>query len=482
MPSAIRRTVLVLLCAALLIVPATTMAASPADTGIPPTVNPHTILELTPDTAGQVTGKIAYRLPSTVTEFTIHEQDFDRVTLRATDNLRATHDGYEWTGNGTPTLTYTKRLPTDRLASSGDGIDAGEWAVVRPPSYRVRWQFTGEAPQYRKSTETDGDGIAGNRLVLLGDHTATTGTVAGQELTIAVPASRELQVDPEALFETYRFANDHLTLQQSSEPGLGIAVPDARGSKDAGRAHGTDFYVQNRRTLDEPSSIWIHEYIHTGEQAELAPDMGWFNEATANYYTTTITFNQGKTEFDLYLKMLAGDRFDRAVLTDQSTWREHIVQYAKGEHVIAALDAQVQDETDGEKTMREVYAAVQQSDGAVTYHDFRAILRTVAGDETVAWADDYIDGPGTPPLADDPSVYLFDDVDTDGDGLTNAEEETHRTDPLSADTGGGGILDGRAVERGISTEETDAETTVSRLEKPNRTGQSVTTRGVRLLP
>lgn len=56
-------------------------------------------------------------------------------------------------------------------------------------------------------------------------------------------------------------------------------------------------------------------------------------------------------------------------------------------------------------------------------------------------------GRGTDPLApaDDLAVVLDPNLDPDGDGLTNAEEEQHGTDPNNPDTDGDGLTDGAEV-------------------------------------
>lgn len=397
-----------------------------------PTIEEYSVVELNEETPGEVSVTTGFELPSGVTDFTIVAPDDGMVAVTSTTNLRETSDGYVWTGTGTPRLTYSLSVPEDRVDGDAYGVDTGEWAVVRPHSFESNWNYLGREPVYERTITAAGSGVAGGTYVLLGEYTKTTENVDGRDVTIASPGSESSISDIEAIFDRYRVTNEHVWMRQDYQSTLGIAIPsEYRDGGHSGQAVGNDFYALTSDDDLTVSTIWIHEYVHTGQRASLNEEMMWFTEATAMYYTSMVQYNTGELSYSEFDRTVRTGRYSDAILTDQSTWDNKFVQYEKGQYILAALDAEIQAETDGEKTLADIYRVVQESDEELTYSDFQRILLDVSGSETVQWADEYIDSAGVPELERDPAVYEFPGVDIDDAELSDRDTRAESVESAS---------------------------------------------------
>lgn len=80
------------------------------------------------------------------------------------------------------------------------------------------------------------------------------------------------------------------------------------------------------------------------------------------------------------------------ILSDHPTWRDHYEgDYRKGAVVLSALDMQKRDETNGQRTLDDVFYRMNTFDGTVlTYAEFKAIVADVAGSPHDDWLDERI--------------------------------------------------------------------------------------------
>ncbi|WP_255198377.1 hypothetical protein [Halorarius litoreus] len=432
-------------------------------------------------------------LPESVSSFRF-STPFDGLRARSTHGFTRRDDGFVWDGRtDTPSITYTAPAAPESVEGGGDtsaadGLgtaDAADWTYVAagkltlPYSYR----YFGDDPGIETDLAADG-GAAGASIVFLGAHEATTERYAGQQLRLVVPEAATLSAaDRRRVFSTLAAART----------GLDVGAADARvnvfvttapirrgGVTFPQRTAGVqDLWVRDDVPVDATGNTWVHEYVHTRQAHDLSPEMGWFSEASAEYYAALLTLQQGRIRFDRFHDHVATDTHADARLTDQSTWPDHRTPYTKGRRVLAALDARIRADSDGDATLQDVFRRMNRHDGPVSYADFTEMVSAAAGTDRSAWLDRYVRGSATPPVPDDPFVFTPPDVDdrdadglvdaterelgtspfhydTDADGLGDPTERDGPTDPVDADTDDDGLSDGREVDLG--TDPLDADT------------------------
>lgn len=384
----------------------------PAVLATPPTIEAHTTVALTSDDPGNVSATVEYDIPEDeIGQLTFAPPDTDVITIEETENLKETDDGYRWTGSDSPKIAYTLSLPEDRFHHDGYGVDAGPWAMIKHVNFEISGDSIGISPDIETTATVEGDGYAGEKYIFLGAYHSTTEKIAGRNITIVSPAARPPAADTDEIFDAYRLTAEHVWIRDDYNESLLISAPTRKPNDHSGRASESEMYVRGSHTLDGGSSTWVHEYIHTGQKADMATDMEWFTEATAQYFSTKIGLNSGHLTVDFYMDVVVTERYEDDVLTEPSTWNSSSTQYKKGQHVLAGLDAQIQAETDGEKSLEDVYASVQTLSGKVTYRSFRTMLLEIAGPQTVEWANTYIDGDGLPDVPAEEAFYHYEESD-----------------------------------------------------------------------
>jgi hypothetical protein len=131
---------------------------------------------------------------------------------------------------------------------------------------------------------------------------------------------------------------------------------------------------------------------------------------------------------------MVGRRSSPAVLGKPSTWGDRDVDYEKGAHVLAALDAQIRDRTNGTRTLQNVLDPDSGAEYArvTSYADLRERVVTVSGDEELGeWLDRYVLTEALPAFPESSSWYVLNESrDSDGDGYTNGEAVVQGRNPF----------------------------------------------------
>ena len=202
----------------------------------------------------------------------------------------------------------------------------------------------------------------------------------------------------------------------------------------------------------------------------------WLTEASAEYYGAVLSMN---TETGNWTSFRASLEVDRESVRESSlarprSWTDAYVPYSKGSRVLAALDAEIRDRTDGEKSFQDVLAYRFEDDAPYgnldTYEDLGDAVVAVTDDPGMRdWLDRYVAGNEVPPLPDDPGRFVLNEsMDSDGDGVENGQEVA--TNPFDPDSDDDGVADGedafpmdssRSEPADVSTTATSESTTVT---------------------
>jgi len=350
--------------------PGAPAAADDADT-----IRLRTTLRRT-DSPGEYAARTRAELPDRVTGL--------EVTLPpAARDVRA--DGFDRTGDRTwawdgetadPRLDY--RMPANRTADRDDPLSAGgsylfvgvgDWALVQPPAVGAGWEWTGGGTvRLARETAVDGEGVAGGAMAFLGPHRLHTREAHGQAFRLVVPAAADLDEPPGAVLGALSEAADDLRVGDRDPAVLFVAAPTGRVEWAVlGLQIGpADAWVRDDERLDEPESVWLHEYVHTRQDYDPAASGRWFTEASATYYALLLTLDRGGIDFETFRAALArGEESPAAdaVLADPATWRGD-ANYLKGALVAGELDRRLRLATDGGASLAAVFRGLNAAGSA----------------------------------------------------------------------------------------------------------------------
>lgn len=408
----------------------------------------------TPDKPGSVRVDLTYELPDNVVSFTVESTSLksDAVSLGGATGFDRQSDGsFAWDEQTTaPTLSFTYDV-ADTYSRTAIGVEGEDWAFVSLPNTYVSWRYRGTAPSFETEQRTAGPGHASGAYALDGAQSTTSRTVGDVNLTVVVAPTARPGTTADAYASLYRVGLREL------EPGFeydasGLFVlPTASVGDDVALGTSTrySFWVQDEySSLDDVENTPGHEFVHTRMGSFGAGSSRWLTEATAEYYGHVLATNTGAGSWSEFREAVTVERdaFGAATLADPSTWRDELVPYEKGALVLAALDGEIAARTGGVRSLEDVLAYRFSDDDPYgdleTYENFSAAVVATTNDESMReWLDRYVAGAETPPVPSEPDAFVLNDsMDSDHDGVPNAEEV--RTNPFDADTDDDGFDDG----------------------------------------
>jgi hypothetical protein len=448
-------------------------------------------IERVADRPGVVRMTATATLPESVSAFDITLPDKSEAVTNTEGFQSGGTDGYTWDGSTAgPSVTYLARANVTSQFGGYDAVDVGSWALVRldPVSIRFEWSAT-RSLEWRERLVVAGQGAAGVDYAMLGPVETRTWASNGQTFRLVYRQGHAPE-STAAVRETLSDAAKRLQVG-AADARVNVFAPSTPirggGLTMSPRAWMTtqDFWAHRGSWVGEGSNTWVHEYVHTRQNYTTGEAMEWFDEGSATYFESLLSYYQGRVSFDGnggFRDQIVplGDEVAGSVLSNPDGWSTPYVEYEKGGRVLAALDAKIRRATDGERSLQHVLARMNGRE-TVRYADFQAVVETVAGTAMDGWLDRHVRTDAVPSVPDDESLYAPPDLDTDtdGDGLLDFEERVQYgtdptmtdtdndglddrtevegpTDPTAADTDGDGLTDGREVD--IGTDPTVADT------------------------
>ncbi|MFC4406991.1 hypothetical protein [Haloarchaeobius iranensis] len=373
---------------------------------------------------------------------------------------------YRWDGE-TPDPSITVEIPTNETNEQFGGLDfveTADWALFEyfatARYYSTETQSWHEmyesGDRFRTRTSFAPDFAVGDTIAFAGAYEHYNASVGGRTVTLIVPNDADLAADPERITGSITHAMRALDVGGDTGDVHAFAAPEPiRG----GGLHpgGSDIWASRGSTVDGPGNTWVHEYVHVQQGYTTTPETSWFTEASADYYASLLAYRRGATDFSSFHSSVSLDQDADAVLAES---HEEGVGYTKGARVLAALDAEIRERSDDRYSLADVFYLMNSQPERVDYETFRSYVQLVGGAELGSWLDEYVLTSAVPTVPREPALFTTPaptTLDSDDDGLTDAEEHAARTDPFSNDSDEDGLTDEREVE-GLGTDPTAADT------------------------
>lgn len=362
-----------------------------------------------PDTVSEVT--ILYLVLS-ADHFELREAvNVDKVEIEIANQ---TLDKFVWTGSDSPTLVVERHLDSPEFEDNRAGYytDSEAFATVREPSLLAGTPelTTTDIRQVYRRTHPDilddgqrthgfgGEGYANEDFAFAGPHELASETVGETTITVVVSDIVGDTVAIDETLERHGAAEEFLggTGLRKTEKGI-FVVPDRPNL--VGRAVGGSYYVTEAAwSLDEIDNSPLHEFAHTIFGTFGSGKLIWFTEAVAQYYGQLLSLNLGFGHIEEFLSAVeVRGAMSDSVLTDTETVRTTRADYYKGAHVLAALDGEIRDRTDHDRTLLDVFE--QENTAIHSYDGFQQAVVEVSGDSEMAdWLDEYVTTAALPEL------------------------------------------------------------------------------------
>lgn len=365
------------------------------------------------DSTGQIDVETRVSVPDSTASLELRLPE--GVDVHRTRGFRQIDDRtYEWTeSTSEPYLQYEYEGTVRGTHNDREGVyfvAADEWALVRTPGIGV----SGSAATGTEITRTNtvsGEGVASTHMAYLGAYTEHTGSAAGQEVSLIVPETANLQENPEDIVDTLEAAAERLAIGDQTEGVFVIAAPTAEHTwAPAGlqRGDGGDMWVQDAERLGTERDTWIHEYVHTRQQYATIEDGSdgttaatrWTIEGMAEYYAALLPYETGGITYQEFRDRIeegAADEYNDVRLAEPATWEGTTANYDRGALVFAHLDRRLRAAAD--TTLEAVIAGINGRDTQLTQRRFLDAIEAAGGADIRADAQRYTETTETPPIA-----------------------------------------------------------------------------------
>ena len=354
----------------------------------------------------------------------------------------------KWTGGERSEQSIRIHYGVNNGPGTTGYVDTGEWAITRLPNLSWQWSYrsTGPVPEVTERYRIPGKGVISNdgAVAYLGPHEEYVDTApkTGEDFRLVVPHDAALCDDPVDILSALTRASNSLEVGALNDSVVAIAAPTG-GYRWAskGRQRGdSGFWVRDDAVTDETNETWVHEYVHTRQLFNKTDGTYWFKEGTADYFASLAALDRGDIEFDAFHGFLTRRADSGAVLADPGTWSSNSTAYRQGRRTCAALDCKICEMTDGESTLVDVVARLNEDGDAddtpdVSNRAIREAVEAVTDADMSDWFSKYVRAARAPSVPRERKMFALQagspasepTLETDTEPTPEPEPETEPT-------------------------------------------------------
>ncbi len=311
------------------------------------------------------------------------------------------------------TITYRTGGP------NGTAID--QFSVSPLPSGQVdaagKWAYVPKSSLPPSLASANGNHSAGVQFLgpwaLVGNLSSATERVRTADVTVVAPTAMDVDPSRKAHFLS-TFVSPYQLHPNRATPATIAIAPNTLPSD--GLTYGTTGYVTQHAFWDgKATSVWIHEYLHTQQTFATAPEMAWFREASATYFSARMLEAQYYEVGEPAVRewIAARDDFEEVVLANEATWGHSNADYYRGARLLYAVDAAIRAGSDGEHTLVDVFREMNAREDPVTIEAFVRMVESKSGDPQ-PWLRQAITEPGPMDAKVPPAGDVFTATETGG--------------------------------------------------------------------
>ena len=365
--------------------------------------------ELLPRTEGSIEVTVIYAPPQCIDDL--------RLSLPTTaspmqeDGFDQVGDSYEWDGETPrPSVTFEKQAKDSSTRFGGYSFtDTGGWAITQKPRITERFSALGHSVRINEEITTQ-DHVAATtdgNIVYIGPYDEYRVNGVDQRIRLIVPEAASLSPSRHSVRQTLKYASKDLHVGARSGEVVAVVAPSGRMSGLlAGLQSGdSGFWVKDSQGVATPHSTWIHEYIHTRQNVNYSKTTRWIIEGSANYYAALLAYRQRLASYDEFHDLVSTSKDQHAILAEPDRWPSPYTDYKKGCRVLAALDAEIRQATDGETTLESVFWNINQSDDRLTHPQLTDIVKTVGTGDLETWLDTHARSTAVPDVPRVPEFF-----------------------------------------------------------------------------
>ncbi len=356
--------------------------------------------ERLPDRPGTVAIQMGFEIPDQVVE--LRTAVPLNATVSETDGFERTDQGnYTWDGDTErPSLSFSYSVnrtgsyhlslaDSDREPGAEPGLifaDTADWTIASVPAAGVYWSAYRSSPEvtFNRETAVAGEGVAGDRMVFLGPHTAISRDIGDQTITLAVPDAASMKPSREAVLDSLETAAPHLPASPVARSVV-IAAPTSIDWGPYGLAEGSDTWIRANEPIADPGNVWLHEFVHIRQDFRTEADARWIVEGMPEYYAALLTLEQGHIDFGRFADHLdrgTQRRYDSSVLAEPGSW-DGLANYVKGALVYGTIDQTVREESSGAYAARNLFESMNRADSRIDHAFIESRLLEMTNTRTV---------------------------------------------------------------------------------------------------
>lgn len=196
---------------------------------------------------------------------------------------------------------------------------------------------------------TAGPGGHAGDVIFFGEATVERHSIGNTTVPFVVPASLDQEVNTETAARA--MAHTHRALNLTDDVHLKAVWYTNEIS-----APGVEIFNHIKLKPSATANTARHEYIHT-QQHFGGPNLGWFSEGSADYLASLAAVLDGNRTLDKFYLDANTTIDSEANLLE---YEDDDAHYTKGERIVAAMDARIRDETDGEASVVDLVRALNR--------------------------------------------------------------------------------------------------------------------------
>lgn len=290
--------------------------------------------------------------------------------------------------NGSHFVNYSDNLQKERDRELSSTLnDSSYWVIYEPGTVWRQAEFPKgsdwifaptpiHAPRDSVALQPEKQGFVGLRIILLGEYEKVTHHAGCQKLVVLNPKGYNFNTKSklrvvDSASRLLDFGRTPSTVRFFAAPYIGGDLEGVVPNYD------NEVLIEGSSSVHSPDNVWVHEYVHTKQMGEYGDNLGWINEAAAEYFAARVSLELGlisPLEYDYWLSKNTHSSSEVKLVNA----KHEDVAYNWGSVILAESDVFLHES--GNRSLLQVYQDLIQYPASKGYDDFESELKMVDED------------------------------------------------------------------------------------------------------